>query len=76
MKDFRGLPSYGQTYKENCLNREIKYSRKLCQEAFNDLLFGKKIEEIKKTYGDRIVSCFNERELLKYAPGHLNNNTK
>lgn len=76
MKDFKGLPSHGQVFKEHCLNRDLKFTRKVCQQAFNDLLFGKKIDDIKKTYGDRVISCFNERELQKYAPNQLNNDTK
>lgn len=68
MKDFKGLPSYGKVFKENCMERDLVYSRQKCQLAFNDLIYGKGLVEIKKTYGERIINCFNERELEKYAP--------
>lgn len=68
MKDFKGLPSYGKVFKESCMDRELVYSRQKCQLAFNDLIYGKGLVEIKKTYGERIINCFNERELEKYAP--------
>ncbi|MDD0851922.1 hypothetical protein HBN50_02390 [Halobacteriovorax sp. GB3] len=67
MKDFRGLPNYGSEFKKNCQGKVLRYSRRTCQLAFNELVQGKKEQELIAKFGERIIQCFNERELNKYG---------
>ena len=66
MKCYRGFPRSCDEMKNRCENKKITYTRDLCQKAFNKLIFTKDLKLVKGLYTDRIIECFNERELQKY----------
>ena len=67
MKCYRGFPRACNAVKTKCSSEKITYTKEKCQKAFNRLLLGGKIDEVKNLFGDPIVGCFSESELSKYG---------
>lgn len=67
MRCYRGHPRSCHNLKKKCSGKKIKYTAALCQQAFNSLLLGGKLDKIVSQYGSEITGCFNERELKKYS---------
>ena len=66
MKCYQGWPRKCNELKKQCSGKKIKYTAKLCQKAFNELLLGREYKQILNVYGDRIEGCFSQSEIKKY----------
>ena len=66
MKCYRGFPRSCNELEKRCNDKEIKFTKELCQDAFNKLILSKDLTLVKKLYSKRIEECFNERERKKY----------
>lgn len=66
MKCYQGWPRKCNELKKQCHNVKIKYTKELCQKAFNDLLLGREYKQILNVYGERVEGCFSDKEIKKY----------
>ncbi|MEE3079158.1 MAG: hypothetical protein VX341_07480 [Bdellovibrionota bacterium] len=66
MKCYRGFPRSCNEMKVRCQDKKITFTKEKCQEAFNKLILSNNLKLVKDLYSDRIIECFNEREIRKY----------
>lgn len=61
-----GKPNDCYELKNSCQNIEYKYTKELCQDAFNKLMVGFKKDQLQLSYGERIIECFTQDQIDKY----------
>lgn len=63
---FKGKPNDCYELKTSCEKIEYRFTKDICQEAFNKLMLGLKKDQLQQGYGDRIIECFTEDQTKKY----------
>lgn len=66
MKAFRGLPKESKLFKDHCSEKKLHYSKDRCHKALQGLMLGHPQELLEKTYGKKIMGCFNQGDLEKF----------
>tara|TARA_R110002072_G_scaffold534_7_gene4198 strand:- start:95503 stop:95802 length:300 start_codon:yes stop_codon:yes gene_type:complete len=66
MKAFRGLPKESKIFKDHCKDYQLEYTKEKCHKALQALTMGSKAESLKKTYGEKIMGCFNKGDLKRF----------
>ncbi|MCP4915213.1 MAG: hypothetical protein GY909_18985 [Oligoflexia bacterium] len=66
MKAFRGLPKESKRFKDHCSKKKLHYSKERCHKALQGLMLGHPQELLEKTYGEKIMGCFNQGDLEKF----------
>ncbi len=63
---YRGFPRQCHALEKKCVDVEIKYTKEVCQEAFNKLILSANLKLVKNLYGNEVIGCFNKSEIKKY----------
>ena len=66
MQKFIGNPRASNQFDNNCKKYKIKYTQVVCQTAFNQLTMGTSEEELKKSFGKKIMGCFTSSDLKRF----------
>jgi hypothetical protein len=67
MKHFRGIPLESSKFKSGCKHhKDLHYTQERCSTAFSEFVITGLESDLKKQYGDRIMECFNDRDIEKW----------
>lgn len=66
MSCFKGKPNDCYELKKACSTINYKFTKELCQSAFNQVLTGTSKHSIMQSYGEEVTGCFTEDQVEKY----------
>ena len=63
---YRGYPRMCNALGKKCQNKKVRYTKEVCQEAFNKLLLTGSLKQVKNLYGNKVKGCFNKDDIKKF----------
>lgn len=63
---FRGYPRMCNALEKKCKTTKIRYTKDVCQNAFNKLLLTGSLKYVKSLYGIKVEGCFNKDDIKKF----------
>lgn len=66
LETYRGSPKSAHALKNYCGQYKLNYTAAHCQKAFERLILDGRSEQLKKDFGERVLECFDQRQLDKF----------
>ena len=66
MEKYKGIPKSSHLFDKHCANRDIKFTREICQKALQKLIMGTTKKALNKEFGPEVINCFTGNDLQKF----------